>query len=43
VWAPVGNGAVLAFLLLRASQSRAELTGRQSNLPPVSVKGGMTK
>jgi NADH-quinone oxidoreductase subunit H len=42
-WAPAGNAAMLAVLLLRASRSKSELTGRQSDLPPVPAEGGVVR
>jgi len=43
IWAPAGNAAVVALLLVRASLSRDELSGRQTDLPPAPAEGGMAR
>jgi len=35
IWAPVGNGLVLAMVWLVVRWRRAPVTGRQANLPPI--------
>lgn len=42
-WAPVGDGLVLAAVLLWVSRSRTEMTGREPHMPPVPVQGGATR
>jgi len=36
VWALAGNAAIVTAVLLKASLSRAEITGRTANLPPIT-------
>jgi hypothetical protein len=39
LWALSGNGMILVIVILIAAAERTEITGRQPNLPPVTVPG----